>query len=533
MAAGFENSISELSKLDLWYKVSDGVRLNLTDVPELIRLRWLYFRDNWQFLKESYISKIPDYSDPNKLKLEIDLFSEFIESQRNYSINRNPFDSESILYRFFSIFDLTSVYDISLSFEEVNILSTKINSIRNMTRRDFLEMRGKIVQDRDAIADRVGLSDPDYNSTYDRSSQPYRTAVKNKDINNMFELQQAIKSIDYILANYFTTERLAVDPFAIARSNANNPLIDIGNYSSGVLVKMQYGENLQSLAKRTLGTPDKWIDIAIANGLKPPYIDEIGYKIPLISNGSKNQINIAGKDSFQNANIDKVYVGQVLFLKSDIENSTEQRSIINIRQVPISDEIIIELDGVQDLDRYKIGDNANIRVYRPNTTNSSFYILIPTDEQIEPEVKNGTPWFLKSSDAVEKKQKIDINISDDGDINFNSTGDLQLSYGLDNSIQAIKLKMSVESGELKRHPSFGLISVAGAGSTDVESTKRSLTSSIVDSITADSRFSMVESISVDYSNPKDAESPSYFSINISVRLSGSNQLVPISFNIRG
>jgi hypothetical protein len=326
-------------------------------------------------------------------------------------MSRNPFDSESILYRFFSIFDLTSVYDISLSFEEVNILSTKVNSIKNMTRKDFIEMRHRIIQDRDAIADRVGLSDDDYNTTYDRSSQPYRTSVKNKDINNMFQLQQAIKSIDYILANYFTTERRAVDPFAIARSNANNPLIDIGNYSSGVLVKMQYGENLQSLSKRTLGTPDKWIDIAIANGLKPPYIDEIGYKIPLIANGSKNQLNISGKDSLQSPNIDKVYVGQIIFLKSDVENFPEQRSIINVRQVPISDEIVIELDGEQDLDRYKINDSANIRVYKPNTTNSSFYILIPTDEQIEPEAENGTPWFLKSSSTVEKKQKIDINNS--------------------------------------------------------------------------------------------------------------------------
>lgn len=533
MAAEFENSVSELAKLDLWYKVNDGARLNLSDVPELIRLRWLYFRDTWQFLKEGYISKIPDYTNPNKLKSEIDLFTQFIDSQRNSSINKNPFDSENILYRFFSIFDLTSVNAISLSFEENSILSAKIKSVKNMTRKDFIEMRTKIIQDRDAMADRVGLSDPDYNTAYDRSSQPSRTSVKNKDINNMFELQQAIKSIDYILANYFTMEKSAVDPFAIARKNANNPLINIGNYSSGVLVKMQYGENLQSLAKRTLGDADKWIDIAIANGLKPPYIDEIGYKIPMIANGSRNQLNIAGKDSLQNPNIDKVFVGQVLYLKSDIENFPEQRSIINLKEVPISGEIVIEVDGEQDLDRYKIGDNAHIRVYKPNTTNSSFYILIPTDQQIEPEAKGVAPWFLKTSDIVEKKQKVDINIDDNGDINFNSTGDIQLSYGLDNSIQAIKLKLAVESGELKRHPSFGLISVAGSGNIGIDAVKSSLTNSIVNSITSDSRFSAVETISIDYSNPKDLETSSFFSINISVRLSDSNQLVPISFNIRG
>jgi hypothetical protein len=533
MAAEFENSISELAKLDLWYKVSDGARLNLTDVPELIRLRWLYFRDSWQFLRDDYVSKIGDYQDPNKLKLEIDLFTQFIDSQRNSVTSKNPFDSQNILYRFFSIFDITSVNAVALSFEESNILSAKIKSVKNMTRKDFIEMRYKIVQDRDVMADRVGLTDADYNTVYDRSPQPSRTSVKNKDINNIFELQQAIRSIDYILANYFTMEKAVADPFAIARKNANNPLINIGSYSSGILVKMQYGEGLQALAKRTLGDPNKWIDIAIANGLKPPYIDEIGQKIPLIANGSENQINIAGKDSSSDPNIDKVFVGQILFLKSNIENFPEQRSVINIKEVPISGEIVIELDGEHDLQRYKIADNAHIRVYKPNTTNSSFYILIPTDIEIEPEANTVTPWFLRTSDIVEKKQKVDLSIDDNGDLNFNSNGDFQLSYGLDNSIQAVKLKLSVETGELTRHTAFGLTSIAGTANSSIEETKLLLANSIVSSITADSRFSAVDRISIDYSNPRDTQTSSFFSINISVRLASSDQLVPISFTIRG
>lgn len=533
MAAEFENSISDLAKLDLWYKVNDGVRLNLTDVPELIRLRWSYFRDSWQFLKDDYISKIEDYQDPDKLKLEIDLFTNFIDSQRNSVTNKNPFDSQNILYRFFSIFDITSVNAVALSFEESNVLSAKVKSVKDMTRKDFIEMRYKIIQDRDVIADRVGLTDPDYNIAYDRSPQPTRTTVKNKDINNIFELQQAIKSIDYILANYFTVKKSVVDPFAIARKNANNPLIKIGSYSSGVLVKMQYGENLQTLAKRTLGDPDKWIDIAIANGLKPPYIDEIGQKISLIANGSKNQINIAGKDSSSNPNIDKVYVGQILFLKSNIENFPEQRSIVNIKEVPVSGEIVIELEGEQDLQRYKIEDDAHIRVYKPSTTNSSFYILIPTDAEIALDLNNPTPWFLKTSDIVEKKQKIDLSIDDNGDLNFNSNSDFQLSYGLANSIQAIKLKLAVETGELPRHQSFGLTSISGSHNQDIGEMKQSLTNSIVNSITADSRFSAVDRISIDYSNPRDTQTASFFSINISVRLANSDQLVPISFTIRG
>lgn len=533
MAIEFENSISHLSTLDLWFKVSEGSDLFLTDIPELIRLRWPYFRDNWFLIREQYVAAIPTYFNQEKLRSEILLFDNFIQSETTSRLNKNPFDSDSVLYRFFSIFDLTLINSSALSFEERNIVTNKINYINSLNRSNFIEMRSAFIRERDAIADRVNLSDPFYNTVFNRSSQPARTKVKNNDLNNMYEIQQAIKSVDFILANYFTTQKNVVDPFTIAKANANNPEINIGQYSSGELVKINYGEDLQSLAQRTLGSREKWIDIAIANGLKAPYIDEVGTRIPLLSNGSRNQINISGLDTSMSKNIDKLYVGQHVYLQSNVRNFPEQRSVVSIREIPVSGEIILELDGAQDLDEYKTSEAAHIRVYKPNTINSSFYVLIPSNEQLSPEITSPVPWFLSSSDSVEVKQKVDLNISENGDLNFNSTGDLQLTYGIDNSIQALKLKMVVEVGENRQHLTFGLPPFAGLANNDINGIKNAISSAIVDSVSRDSRFAGIDSISVNYSNPTDAFKPSYFSINLVVKLNGSDQLVPISFNVRG
>jgi hypothetical protein len=531
MALDFENSISVLSELDLWYRVTGGEELYLTDVPEIIRFRWLYFRDNWEFLKQEYINLIESYSDPQLLKTHIETFTEFVASQRNSISSRNPFDNDAIISRFYAIFDNTLISSVSLSYEEQKILDEKIRTIQQYTRGNFLEMREQLQEERDRLADKVSSTDEDYNRVFNRSAQAARVNITNKDLNKMYEIQEAIKAVDFVLANSFSLESSFIDPFALARSNANNPDIDIQTYFSGALAKLNYGEDLQALAGRTLDDPNKWIDIAITNGLKPPYIDEVGEKIPLISNASANQVNIAGVDASNQLNVDKLYVGQILLLQSDTQTFPEQRTVQNVKQVPVSGEIILELSGDSDLERYKLSENAYIRVYKPNTTNSSFFIMIPSDTPLEDDVTNDIPWFLQGSDGTEKRQKVDLTIGEDGDLVFNSTGDLQLSYGLNNAIQAVRLKMSVEAGELRRHPDYGLPNVSGVKNSDFETTREVLIDSITALIAADERFSNIENLDVEYNRVTDEFAASSVNVNLVVRLSGSGQLLPITFSI--
>jgi hypothetical protein len=531
MALDFENALSSLATLDFWFKVTGGEALTLADVPEIVRLRWEYFRDNWEFIKQRYIDQIPKYSDPQLLKAHIDSFSEFVTSQRTTKSKKNPFDNNVIVARFFAIFDNTLVNTIQLTFEEQQIIDNKVRTTRAYTRGDFLNIREKLEMERDQIADKVNTADADYNRVFNRSSQAGRVQVKNKDLNKMLQLQEAIKAVNFILANSFSLESSVIDPFALARQNAKNPNIDIRTYSSGYLTKLNYNEDLQSLAKRTLGDPNKWIDIAITNGLKPPYVDEVGQKLSLISNASGNQINIAEFDNDNAFNVDKFYVGQIVLLQSSTQTFPEQRSILNINQVPVSGEIILELDGEADLDRYKISEGAHIRIYKPNTVNSSFYVVIPSLDNVDEGAKTETPWFLQGADGIEKKQKVDLLLNDKGDLDFGPTSDLQLAYGLTNSIQAIKLKLGVESGELRRHPDFGLIPVMGLQNNDISAVRQVLTDSITSMISADPRFAGVDQLDVTYADTRNSNTASSVSVYLVVRLAGSGQLLPITFSV--
>jgi hypothetical protein len=531
MALEFENSISSLADLDFWYKVTGNEPLLLLDVPEIIRLRWSYFKDNWEFIKQRYVDLIPSYPSPNTLKNQIDSFSDFITSQRTSKSNKNPFDNDVVISKFYAIFDTTLINNIRLSFEEQQIIDNKIRITKSYTRGNFLLIRSQLEKERDEISDKVNTSDADYNRVFQRSSQAGRVQIKNKDLNKMFELQEAIKSVNYILANSFSLESSTIDPFALARANANNPDIDIKTYSSGFLIKLNYGEDLQSLAKRTLGNPDNWIDIAITNGLKAPYIDEVGQKLQLISNANGNQINIAEFDIDNAFNIDKFFIGQVILLQSIVQTFPEQRSVLNITQVPISGEIILELDGEADLNRYKLIDSASIRIYKPNTVNSSFLVMIPSLSEVDDTTKSDTPWFLQGAVAEDKIQKVDLAFDEKGELNFGSTGDLQLSYGLTNAIQAIKLKLAIEAGELRRHPDFGLVAVQGLRNSDMASIRSILTQSITAMIDADQRFANIKQLDVTYADILDANTATSVSIALVVRLAGSGRLLPITFSV--
>jgi hypothetical protein len=287
---------------------------------------------------------------------------------------------------------------------------------------------------------------------------------------------------------------------------------------------MHFGDSLQDLASRYLGNADRWIEIAIANGLRPPYIDEIGQAVPLISNGSGSQINIAGLDVDGKPNRDKVYINQVVFLQSNVVKFPDQRTILSIKEVPISGELVIELSGEANLGLYQTVDNAHVRVFKPNTINSNFMVMLPSENPVSNQSTKEVPFFLASKSEDEKRAGVDLLLTADNDLSFTASGDLQLSYGLSNAMQAIQLKMVSEKGQNPRHPSFGLPAILGARATDPTVIKNALVTGINDMVNADSRFSRVETIDVTVRQGSAI-------ISLVVRLAGSGSLLPLNFAV--
>jgi hypothetical protein len=465
------------------------------------------------------------------LKQQINDFDNFITAQRFIVSSVNPFSDATILNKYYSVFDSIAVESINLSNQETQIIKNLQLVISNYTRTDFVNIKTTLISYRDYYADTVGLTDATYNSTIGRSAVAAQLTATIVDANYLLTLQAGINSVDFILANLFAVDAV-VDPFTVAKANANNPDVNIGSYSSGTLVKFSYGQDLEAVATQYLGDPNKWIDIAIANGLQPPYIDEVGTQLLLLANGDGNQINIAATDPNGNLNLQNFFINQVIFLQSNAQPFPDQRTITNIRQIPVSGEIVLQLDGDSNLDLYRVADSATVRYYTPNTINCHQMILIPSNSPLPNTRTEDVPWFLASSSNDLQLQKVDLAIDDNGEINFGSSGDFLLSYGLANATQAIKLKIITELGSLRYHPTYGLVSVIGNKNNDLDSIRTSIVENLNNQIQIDPRFDRIETLNVQgVTAGSGYGSPNAILIDMSVRLAGGSTVIPITFTV--
>ena len=527
--SALNTAFNSMLDMTLWFQVTQGTEFTLASIPAIAQSRWPWMRDSWESLKLEIIKNANSSSDPTTLLDQVNSFSTLVESQRSsINLNLNPLKNQANFQKFYLLFQSIFMNTLQLTSQEQRIIDNETTRVKIFTKSDFRKILKNIVEARDIMADTIGGSDPVYNHIYNHNSSPTLKSATPSDIQNMQQLQNAIKSVEYILANNFNSDNTGIDPFALARNNANNPNYNIVTSTAGFLTRMQYGDNLQSLANRFLHDPDRWMEIAICNGLKPPYIDEVGESIPLLSNGSNDQINIAATSPSGELNNEKFFINQIVFLQSDTIPFIDQRTILNIRIIPVSGEIVLELDGDPDLSKFLTIDNAYVRVFKPNTTNSQFFIMIPTPGRNAPSTINETPWFLKSKAQDEKQVGIDLAVDTNGDLIFTSGGDLSLSYGLANAIQAANMKFVVERGTLNRHNTYGLTNVIGATNLDDSTIKAQLTSSIISAFQADARFSNIHKIHI--SNITD-NNASGLLVQLVVRLAGTGTAIPISFTI--
>ena len=520
-----DKALISLRDLSLWIKIKQGKGLTLAEIPGIIPLRWIYFRDNWEIIKQSLIEAIPETSNANKLIVQINALSKLIEVQRSSQNQKvNPFAKASILNKYLSVFSNFLISSLSLTKEERAILDAELIRVKGFIKTDFRTLRANIAITRDQLADVTGGSDSSYNIAYNRSPLLQLKRITPSDVQNMQALQEGIKTVDFILANARDIlATVSIDSFALAKQNANNDNIQIQSGRSARLVKMNYGDDLKSLAYRFLDDSDRWMEIAIANGLRPPFIDEIGQKVFLLSNGNGNQINISKEDVSGGGNLEKFYIGQQIFLTSTAEKLPDQRSIQNIKKIPVSGEIVLTLSGDNDLSKYKIAEGANLRVYLPNTINSLFLVQIPTPEIVESQLGE-EPFFLSDKSEDEKRAGVDLALDGNFDLVFTPISDLQLSFGISNAVQAIKIKMVSEEGQNPRHETFGLSSLQGRKFTDTAEAIEEITTSINGMIEVDPRFERVESLSVNKVGPT-------MIVKLEVLMAGSGSVIPISFSV--
>jgi hypothetical protein len=214
------------------------------------------------------------------------------------------------------------------------------------------------------------------------------------------------------------------------------------------------------------------------------------------------------------SNVDDIAIGLSVTIVGDVST---RRKILNIENLDSSYRITF--DGPDNLNSFMSSSVKKLVYAQPGTVMSGDPILIPSQGEADDLLTlRPTPLYTRLSNA-EKVFKIDLATEDNGDLKVGGDGDILRSYGYDNAIQAVKLALSVEKGELERHPSYGIdIPIARKNNElsvdDVDSLVRA-------QVVSDPRFTDVQSrVSIDGSD-----------VRVEVVVSGveGTGLIPVEF----
>jgi hypothetical protein len=349
------------------------------------------------------------------------------------------------------------------------------------------------------------------NTLYGRgtpATSPYPMTVEQSEI--VERLWDVIQVLDTLTATNFLDTSRQLNPLQyVGAIAAANGIAFNATSPSKIAVPVPFGLTIEQIADRYLDDASRYIEIVTLNKLRDPYIDEVGFTTPILSNGENRFVTVS--------DITNLYIGQVVTFSSTT-TPPFTRNILNIQQLDTS-LYLITVDGLADLDDLMTANNATMQAYLPGTLNSQNLIYIPST--LSAEVDNGlNPPPLVADTAIVGLSKVDILLTDDMDIAINQLGDFRYSAGVTNLIQAIKIKFSTELGSLFTHPQFGLSLSVGQSTADLNLPL--IYNQINTMITRDSRFSGVRRIQLGFANGA-------LQISMDVGIANQNGVVPVTF----
>jgi hypothetical protein len=414
----------------------------------------------------------------------------------------------------FSFFDTIQLDSLKLSQQQLNAVEDELARVRLITISDLRDFR-KIIFDLTLdISNSFGSGDSTYSDLYGRQTPRTRatslTLEEDEIMQNLFNL---VQQYDTLVSSKWFDHQHIQSPLEYVGGLANEAGINFEQYSSKRLVPVPFGSSIEEIAARYLGNPDKWIELATINQLKSPYIDENGYTINFLSNAQGRQFNVENADNL-------LFIGQVLVLQSSVVPSFT-RKIINLEKIGTGNWLVT-VDGLADLDNLTTVNQARMKGYLPGTVNSQNQIYIPTNQPTSPDDMVFDVTRMDQPNLT-KVSKIDFLLTDDFDIALTSDGDFRLSNGLNNLVQAMKIKIRTKKGTLLRHLDFGLGLTHGVSVADI--TSGEVIESLNKMVEGDPRFDSIDRLVVSLDG-------SSLLVEISVKIANSTGVLPITFDVK-
>lgn len=394
-------------------------------------------------------------------------------------------------------------------------IAAEIARVRAFRRRDFERQRDDIFAAAGRLATALGAGDTTYTDTYGLGVVPQlKEEPTDSDWEALYALNNILDHFDALAATSdgepdATAERMEVMA-GLARASG----IAFKVPTSKFAVPFPYGATLEGLARTYLGDPLRWHEIAALNGLREPYIDEVGVDRPLLVNGADHQVVVSVADAAT------LYAGQTVWVWSDQAARTRRR-VLGLRTVVNS--VVVTLDGDPDIGMFKTAHAARLSSFLPDTVNSQQLVYIPSDrEPIDDDAIVKDIPGINEFDPMVAAAGVDLLLDSNNDLVITPDGDGRYAAGLANVVQSVRVALSVQRGTLLFHPEFGLPIQIGASTADFDTT--AVLSAVRRMFAEDTAVTRVDAIRVDKSGPT-------ASISASITVAGSESPIPLRFSV--
>ncbi len=391
--------------------------------------------------------------------------------------------------------------DLHLPAATTAAIAAERTRVAQFRRTDFEDRRTKLQLASDRLADSVGLG---------RSEVAASRPPVDSDYEALFALNQAAMVLDTLAAHAPTTTTAIARAMDYVSGLASAAGVPFQTSPSKVPVPYPYGCTLEQVAERYLGDPDRWVELATLNQLADPYVDEIGYRVTMLSNPSGNRVTV-GSDGAQ------LRPGQAVKIVSTLPEALA--TVYSVAAYGAA--FILTLDV--DASRYQLDTHAYLHAYLPGTVHGGQVLWVPSnDPPAEDDFGVRDPRFAYDADPMSRLAGTDLLLDPSGDLVLTRDGDFRYARGLALVTQVVREVVGTPRGSKLRHPSFGLPEVVGENVGSLSPSD--LAQAVRDAFTDDPLFSAVESVSVDQVGGK-------VIVGASLQVHGMGRAVPMQVEV--